>query len=583
MRSKPPSPPSVKLTNWQATLRQYWAEHPARHYQRAWLHADISAGLVLTAMLIPVGMSYAEASGLPAIYGLYATIVPLLIYAVMGPSRILVLGPDSALSGLIAITILPLAAGSISHAVALASMLALMTGGLCIVAGLARLGFVTDLLSQPIRYGYLNGIALTVLISQLPKLCGFEAEGATLQAELQHLITSLINGVAHLPTTALGLLALVIIGLCQHYRPQWPAMLLAMVIPTLLVAVFQLHDHHAVAVVGALPQGLPHWDWPQITWAELQQLAPSALAIALVAFADMSVLSRTYAQRLNMPAHPNRELVALGCANLGAGLFQGFPISSSASRTPVAESAGAKTQLTNVIGALCIVLMISFAPSLLHDVPRTALAAIIISACLALTEIKAVVRLYHQRQSEFWLSIGCFVGVALFGVVQGIFWSIGLGLAAFVWRAWRPYDAVLGRVRGVSGYHDIVRHPDAEQIDGLLLFRWDAPLFFANQESFRQHILHATRHANPPIHWVVIAAEPITDIDITAGQMLEQLEQHLSAQHIHLVFAELKGPAKDRLKDYGLYTNWGAAQFYPTIDMAVAQYLKQPSLAQTTP
>jgi len=379
-----------------------------RRYESIWLVSDVSAGLVLTAILIPVGMSYAEASGLPAIYGLYTTISTLLIYALFGPSRILVLGPDSALAGLIATTILPLSNGSTDKAIALASMLALMTGVLCIIAGLLRLGFITELLSKPIRYGYLNGIALTVLVSQLPKLFGLETEGGNLIQELIAFIDQLVSGEGHWLVAAIGCSCLVIIKLGQRFYPRLPAILIAMLLATLFVNLLSPQTQSEIAVVGRLPQGFPAFVWPIISMAEIQTLFAAAIAITLVAFADMSVLSRTYAQRLGDQPKPNQELIALGLANLGSGLFHGFSVSSSASRTPVAESAGAKTQLTNVIGAIGIGLVLYFSPALLQHVPRAVLAAIVIAACLSLVEIDGLKRLYRIRPSEFWLSIICF-------------------------------------------------------------------------------------------------------------------------------------------------------------------------------
>jgi MFS superfamily sulfate permease-like transporter len=306
---------------------------------------------------------------------------------------------------------------------------------------------------------------------------------------------------------------------------------------------------------------------------EFGTLFASALAIALVAFADMSVLSRTFALRGGYEVDRNQELIALGAANVAAGLFQGFSISSSASRTPVAEAAGAKSQLTGLVGAVCIALLLIFAPLLLRNLPIAALGAVVISACFSLVEISGVLRLYRLRRGEFVLSIVCFLGVALIGVIQGIFMAVGLALLNFIWRAWRPYDAVLGRVDGLKGYHDITRHPEAKRIPGLVLFRWDAPLFFANAEIFREHILQAISEAPTRTKWVVVAAEPVTDIDITAADALAALDEALHAEGMDLCFAEMKGPVKDRLKQYGLFTTLGSENFFPTVGQAVDRYL----------
>jgi high affinity sulfate transporter 1 len=544
-----------------------------RTYERAWLWKDLLAGLVLTAILVPVGMGYSEAAGLPAIYGLYATIVPLVAYAVFGPSRILVLGPDSALAAFIAAAVLPLAAGNPQRAVALAGLLAVLTGVLCIVGGLARFGFITDLLSKPVRYGYLNGIAITVLVGQLPKVLGFSVSGDSLLKEAASLVRGIQRGQVSWTAFSIGLSCLLVILGFRRWAPSFPGALVAVAGATIVASTFHLAANAGISVVGPLPQGLPAFQIPQVSLGDAKALFLNALAIALVSFADMSVLSRTYALRGRYEVDPDQELVALGAANVAAGLFQGFSISSSASRTPVAEAAGAKTQITGVVGALCIALLLFLAPRLLQDLPNAALGAVVISACIALVEVSGVRRLYTLRPGEFVLSIVCFLGVALLGVIQGIFIAVGLALLGFIWRAWRPYDAVLGRVDGLKGYHDVSRHADARQIPGLVLFRWDAPLFFANAETFHEHVLRAVAEAPTPTKWVVIAAEPVTDIDTTAADELAALDQELHEAGIETCFAEMKGPVKDRLKRYGLFATFGVESFFPTVGQAVDAYL----------
>jgi high affinity sulfate transporter 1 len=518
-------------------------------------------------------MGYAEAAGLPAINGLYATIVPLLAYALFGPSRILLLGPDSALTALIAATVLPLANGDAGRTAALAAMLAVFAGILCILAGLARFGFVTDLLSKPIRYGYLNGIAFTLLISQLPKLLGFSVSSGNLTGSAVALVRGILDGRVNITASLIGLSSLAIIFACRRWSPRLPGVLVAVAGSTLAVALFDLENSMQLSVVGMLPQGLPAFHIPDINFSDYISLASGALAIALVSIADMSVLSRIFALREGYYVDENQELVALGIANVATGFFQGFSVSSSASRTPVAESAGARTQMTGVIGAVCIALLLLFAPGLMVHVPIAALAAIVVSVCYNLVEIIEVRRLYNLRRGEFFLSIVCFLGVALLGVVQGIFISIGFALLAFIWRAWRPYCAVLGRVDGMKGYHDITRHPEARRITGLVLFRWDAPLFFANAEMFRERVLRSVSEAPTPTKWVVVAAEPVTDVDITAADVLAELDEELQNAGIELCFAEMKGPVKDYLKRYGLFIKLGVDNFFPTIGQAVDHYL----------
>jgi high affinity sulfate transporter 1 len=544
-----------------------------RQYQLAWLPHDIVAGLVLTTMLVPVGIAYAVASGVPGIYGLYATIVPLLVYALFGPSRILVLGPDSSLAAVILGVVLPLSLGDPNRAVALASMMAVVSGTVCILAGVAHLGFVTELLSKPIRYGYMNGIALTVLTSQLPKFFGFSIESSGPLRSLWAIGKAILAGQANWTAFAIGSGTLGIILLLKGSK-RLPGILVAVVGATTVVAQFHLATRANVAVLGPLPQGLPQFTIPWIPYEDIVPVLIGGVTVALVSFADTSVLSRSYAARTRSVVDPNQEVVGLGAANLAAGFFQGFPISSSSSRTPVAEASGARTQLTGVVGALAVALLLMVAPDLLRHLPSTALAAVVIASAIGLIEIDGLVRIYRMQQWEFWLSIACFVGVAVLGAIPGIGLAVVLAIIQFLWAGWRPHSAVLGRVEGISGYHDITRYPNAREVPGLVLFRWDAPLFFANAEFFRERVLEAVSRSPTPVSWLVVTAEPITSVDVTSADTLSELNRHLHEAGIDLLFAELKDPVKDKLKKFGIYSQFGQASFFPTIGVAVASYLK---------
>ena len=543
------------------------------HFSVAILLKDAVAGLVLTAILLPAGMGYAQAAGLPAIHGLYATIVSLVVYAIFGPSRLLVLGPDSSLAALIAATILPLAGGSVERAIALAGALSVMTGILCVIAGLAKFGFVTELISKPIRYGYINGIAFTVIAGQLPAFFGFSVSFAEFPQEIIAFINGLFQGRVNLAALMIGAMCMIVIFGCKHWAPVIPGVLIAVVGATLAVTFIQPLENAHLSVVSTLPQGLPTLRLPIVSLKDLRDMLSGSIAIALVAFADSSVLSRIYSQRGGYTVDSNRELVSLGLVNLATGLFQGFSVSASASRTPVAEQAGAKTQVTGLVGALLVTLLLYFAPTLVKSMPHAALSAVVICACLGQIEISQVVRLYQLRRSEFMFSIACFLGVIVLGVIQGIFIAVGLALIAFIWRAWRPHNAVLGRVDGLKGYHDVLRHPEARRIPGLVLFRWDAPLFFANAAVFEERVQHAIALAPTPTKWVIVAAEPVTDVDVTAADMLADLDKKLHDAGMDLCFAEMKGPVKDILKRYGLFDSFGNENFFPTIGQAVDQYL----------
>jgi high affinity sulfate transporter 1 len=545
-----------------------------RQYEAAWLRHDVVAGLVLAAMLVPAGIAYAVASGVPGIYGLYATIVPLLAYAVFGPSRIMVLGPDSALAAVILAVVLPLSGGDPLRAIALASMMAVVSGVVCIIAGLARLGFVTELLSKPIRYGYMNGIALTVLISQLPKLFGFSVKSDGPFENVREIVVAIAAGRTNTTTFLVGAAALALIFVFKNW-PRMPGVLIAVIVATLLVGGFDLAATANVAVLGALPQGLPSFAVPWITAADVGPVLVGGCTVALVAFADTSVLSRVYAARSRSYVNPNQEMVGLGAANLAAGFFQGFPISSSSSRTPVAEAAGAKTQVTGIVGALAVALLLVLAPELLRDLPTSALAAVVIAAAIGLIEVTDLKRIYRIQRWEFWLSVACTAGVFIFGAIPGIGLAIVAAVIEFLWDGWRPHSAVLGRAQGVKGYHDINRYPQARLIPGLVLFRWDAPLFFANAELFHNRVLDAVATSPTPVKWVVVAAEPVTSVDVTAADMLAEIDELLASAGIELCFAEMKDPVKDKLKRFGLFSRLGDDAFFPTIGVGVNSYLER--------
>jgi len=537
------------------------------------LRHDIVAGLVLTTMLVPVGIAYAVASGVPGIYGLYATIVPLLAYALFGPSRILVLGPDSSLAAVILAVVLPLSGGDPLRAVALAGAMAVVSGTVCILAGVARLGFVTELLSKPIRYGYMNGIALVVLISQLPKVFGFSIQSEGPLRDLWAIATAVMEGKTNWAACLVGAFTLAAILLLKRNK-RLPAILIAVVGATVVAGVLDLGVRADVSVLGSLPQGLPAFALPWITAADIGPVLIGGCAVALVSFADTSVLSRVYAARTRTHVDPNQEMVGLGAANLAAGFFQGFPVSSSSSRTPVAEAAGARTQLTGVVGALAVALLLMVAPDLLRNLPTSALAAVVIASAIGLIEVADLRRIYRIQRWEFWLAIVCTVGVAVLGAIPGIGLAIAIAVIEFLWDGWRPYSAVLGRAKGVPGYHDITRYPDARRIPGLVLFRWDAPLFFANAELFHDRVLDAVATSPTPVRWLVVTAEPVTSVDVTSADMLAELDKTLQAAGIELCVAEMKDPVKDKLKRFGLFARLGETAFFPTIGAAVGSYLK---------
>jgi high affinity sulfate transporter 1 len=541
-------------------------------YRRQWLLKDVIAGVVLTTLLVPQGMAYAELAGLPPITGLYTSILCLLGYAAFGPSRILVLGPDSSLGPMIAATILPLMAakGDPKRAVALASILAIMVAAIMILAAVAKLGFIADLISKPTMIGYMNGLALTILIGQLPKLLGFKVEADDLIQEITGFVKGLANGDAVPAAAAVGVAAVVVILVLQRWLPKVPAVLIAVVLAIVATTVFSLADHD-VSLVGVLPKGFPPLTIPSVRLSDLGPLFAGALGIALVSLADTISTASAFAARTGQEVRGNGEMIGIGVANLAAGLFQGFPVSTSGSRTAVAERSGAKTQLTGVVGAALIIIMIVLVPGLFRNLPQPALAAVVITASLSLADIPATMRLWRQRKAEFLLSITAFLGVALLGVLPGIAIAVALSILNVFRRAWWPYATVLGRVDGVEGYHDTRSYPEAEHLPGLVIYRFDGPLFFANATTFRDEIRRLAR-ADPKPSWILIAAEPVTDVDTTASDVLTELDEALNAQGISLVFAELKDPVRRKIERYGLTRTIDPHHFYPTIAAAVAAF-----------
>ncbi|WP_413756197.1 SulP family inorganic anion transporter [Streptomyces sp. MMBL 11-3] len=552
-------------------------------YRREWLAKDVVAGVVLTTLLVPQGMAYAELAGLPAITGLYTSVLCLLAYAVFGPSRILVLGPDSSLGPMIAATVLPLiaAGGDSGRAVALASVLALMVGAITLLAGVARLGFIADLISKPTMIGYMNGLALTILIGQLPKLFGFGTDADGLVDEARAFVQGLADGEAVPAAVAVGGAGIVLILLLQRLLPKVPAVLVMVLLAIAATSLFDL-GRHGVGLVGELPRGFPPLTVPDIRWSDVGPLFVGALGIALVSLADTISNASAFATRTGQEIRGNEEMVAIGTANVAAGLFQGFPVSTSGSRTAVAERAGARTQLTGVVGAGLIVLMLVLLPGLFRNLPQPALAAVVVTASLSLADLSGTVRLWHQRKAEFFLSIAAFLGVALLGVLPGIAVAVGLSILNVFRRAWWPYNTVLGRVPGLAGFHDVRSYPQAEHLPGLVIHRFDGPLFFANAKAFRNEVTRLALAEPPPV-WVLIAAEPVTDVDTTAADELEELDEALDERGVSLVFAELKDPVRRKIERYGLTRSIDPEHFFPTVEAAVATFRERTGARWTAP
>ncbi|GAA3630118.1 SulP family inorganic anion transporter [Microlunatus ginsengisoli] len=553
------------------------------NYQRAWLGRDIVAGLVLSALLVPQGMAYAELAGLPPVTGLYTSILCLIGYAIFGPSRVLVLGPDSALGSMIAATIAPLllADGDPARAIVLASLLAILVGVIMVVAGLAKFGFIADLLSKPTQIGYMNGLALTIIVGQLPKLLGFSVDADGLLREMGAVFSGIVAGMVNPTAAVMGFACLAGILLLNRLLPKLPSVLIVVVLASIAVNAFDLQDQ-GLDTIGVLPQGFPPFTVPIVRWSDLPVLALGAIGIAVVALADTMSTASAFAARRGEQVHGNQEMIGIGAANIAAGLFQGFPVSTSGSRTAVADQAGSKSQVTGLVGAVVITVVLLFATGLMQYVPQPTLGAIVVAAALSLADIAGTRRLWQQRRAEFLLSIVALLGVALLGVLPGIALAIALSILNVFRRTWWPHAAELGRAPGVSGLHDTRRYPDAERLPGLVVYRFDAPLIFANARTFSEAVRDLAT-TDERLTWVVIAAEPVTDVDTTAADMLEELDGWLNERGISLVFAELKDPVRDKIERYELTATIDPGHFYPTLDDAVAAYVRQTGATWQSP
>ncbi len=548
------------ITRWIPGLRA------VRTYDRRWVRSDLVAGVVLAAILVPQGLAYAELAGLPPVTGLYTSIGCLVGYAVFGPSRILVLGPDSSISPMIFAALLPLVAGGDVHrAIALAGMLAIIVAIIEIGLGIGRLGFVADLLSSEVQVGYMNGLALIIIVGQLPKLFGFSTDADGFGEEIKAFVLGLHDTVGAALVIGIGVLAILLV--LPRFTRVVPAVLIGIVAATVVSAVFDLHAH-GVPTVGTLPKGVPAPSVPWTKFADVGPLMVAALGITLVSLADTIATSSSFGARRGEEVDPNQEMIGIGAANLAAGLLQGFAVSTSGSRTAVVEQAGAKSQLASLVGAGIVVALLLFFNSLLADLPQAALAAVLIAAALSLLDLKVLVRYYRVRKSALALSIVASLGVIVLGVLQGIVIAIVLAVLLFFRRSWQPHGAVLGLVESLGGWHNVSRYPEARQIPGIVVYRWEAPLFFANSSAFRTQVRQVVAESQPS--WVVVQCEAMTDVDVSAARMLEQLDRELNTAGIHMAFVEMRARLQDLVLRYGLFETLDRDRFYPTLPAAVA-------------
>ncbi len=541
-------------------------------YPRSYLRSDLVAGVTVGAVAVPSSLAMAELAGLPVVYGLYGTFLPLAVYGLLGTSRQHVVGPDSTLAALTAVTVAPLAmvGGEVDPAryAALAAALALAMGVMLFLAGVLRLGFVADFFGKPVLLGYINGVALIVIASQLGKLLGISVGVDDFFAVVWEVLSEL--GDANGPTVLLSAVLLAAAIAVRRFLPAVPPSLVVLALALVIAALVDLEDH-GIAVVGEVEGGLPSFGLPRVGASDFLDLVLPAAAFSLVAFADLIATVRTFAQKHGYEVDANRELTAIGGANLVGGLTGAFPVSSSNSRSAVNDSAGARSQAAVLVAAAVVGLFLLFAMPLIEPLPNAALGVIIVVAAAGLINIRSIWRLRHVRPAEVALALVAFGGVLVFGVVGGVVVAIALSIGVFLYRAARPHDAVLGRVDDVDGYHDIARWEGAETVPGLLVYRFDAPPFFVNADYLRQRVL-ALADASEDVRWLVLNAEAWTYLDATAIDVLSRLQVELEQRGIALCFARLKGRQREIFEDTDLTALIGPDRFFPTVRAAVAAF-----------
>ncbi|GAA4877927.1 SulP family inorganic anion transporter [Kitasatospora terrestris] len=539
-----------------------------RRYRRAWLRGDLLAGVTVAAYLVPQVMAYGSVAGLPPVTGLWAILPAIVLYAVVGSSRRLSVGPESTTALMTATVVAPLAGGDPARYAVLAASLAMVVGILCVLAWVARLGFVADLLSRPVLVGYLAGVALIMMVDQLSKLTGIDVEGEGFFPQLVSFASNLSG--AHVATVVFSAATLLFLFLVARFLPKIPGPLLAVVLGTAVSAAFSLQDH-GLAVIGDIPAGLPRPKLPDL--GELNHLLLPALGILLVGYTDFILTARAFEARgEGEKLDANQELLGLGAANLGAGFFQGFPVSSSASRTALAESAGGRTQVYALAAGAGVVAVLLFLSPLLHDTPDAVLGALVVYAAIRMIDVAGFRRLASFRSRELLLALGCLVGVLALDILYGVLVAVGLSVVELLSRVARPHDAILGEVPGLAGMHDVDDYPQARTIPGLVIYRYDSPLFFANAEDFHHRAL-ATLDGQPePVRWFVLNTEANVEVDITALDALDALRRELADRGIVLALARVKQDLRDSLDAYGLSGTVGEERIFPTLATAVAAF-----------
>lgn len=544
--------------------------HVLLHYDRCWLRGDVLAGVTVAAYLIPQVMAYAAIVGLPAITGLWAILAPLLLYALLGTSRQLSVGPESttALMTAVGVSALVGTAGGDRYA-DVAALLAAVVGLICLVGWLFRLGFLANLLSRPLLVGYLAGISVTMITSQLGKVTGLLVNGDNPVAQVRSMIAQI--GDVQRPTAVLAAAVLVALFAMRRWAPKLPGPLLVVVAAAVLVAVFRL-EQVGIATIGAVPRGLPAPRLPVLSDLDVVSLLAYAFGIALVGYSDNVLTARAFASQRHDRIDSGQELLALGAINLGTALFQGFPVSSSSSRTVLGATMGSRTQLHSLVALVMVMATLLFLGPVLSAFPTAALGALIIYAATRLVDLAEWRRIAKFRRSELVLALATTVAVVGFGVLTGILFAVALSILNLIRRIAHPHDGVLGYVPGLAGMHDIADYPQATLVPGLLVYRYDSPLFFANAADFTDRAIAAVDAADPPPEWFVLNAEANVEVDLTAVDTLDQLRQTLASRGITFAMARVKQDLRDDLAAAEFVEKVGEHHIFPTLPTAVAGY-----------
>jgi len=539
------------------------------HYERAWMRDDVIAGITVAAYLIPQVMGYSQVAGLPAFTGLWAIMASLTVYAIIGTSRQLSVGPESTTALMTAAVIGPMAAGDPARYAALVAALAVMIGAIALVAWVVRLGFLADLLSKPVLVGYMAGVAVVMIVSQLGKFTGVEVDGESTTAQVKSFARNIDGTNAATLVVATATLAFLLVA--AKLSKRFPGPLFGVVLATIAVVVFSL-DEHGVAMIGSIPSRLPTPRLPDVSVRDLVSLIFPAVGITVVGYSDNMLTARAFAARHGHVINANQEWLALGGANIGAGLIRGLPVSSSGSRTAIGESLGSKTQLHSLVAVVAVGASLLFAGSLLARFPVAALGAIVVYAALRLIDLPEFARLLRFDRAEFAIAVVAAIGVVVFGALYGVLIAVSLSIIELLRHVARPHDGILGYVPGIAGMHDIDDYPEAALVPGLLVYRYDAPLCFVNADDFKRRALSSIKRFDAPVEWFLLNAEANVVVDITAIDALEELQHALDRRGIVFAMARVKQDLFAQLAAAGYIDRVGRDRIFATLPTAVAAF-----------